>query len=393
MAAAGGKGKRKYAAKELRCFHGSPPACRGANGLPLMRMRLLATFGCKIGISTGSFGQAAGGRGGWDAIRDGRNEDAAAAFADAIRAEPRDPSLYLGAGLAAQLLGDLAKARESLEQALKLAPNFTPASLLLGDLLYRQSNLQGAIAVYEAARKYAPDDKTLLARLAQLRDEPSPERGFFQSQSAHFIVLFEGPADDELARRAVEVLESAYWRVGTALYTFPDHVITVVLYTEEQFRDTTRSPSWAAASYDGRIRIPMRGALERAPGELERVLTHELTHAMIRAIAPRGVPTWLNEGLAVTFEPEGNVWAAKTLSESTARIPLDQLAGSFDKLSGNQARIAYAESADAARRLVDEMGGAGLVALLQDIARGVPLADAFERRMLTPYSAFAASLR
>jgi tetratricopeptide (TPR) repeat protein len=356
-------------------------------------MRLFAALACAITISTAAFGQAAAGRAGWDAIRDGRNEDAATAFADAIRAEPRNASLYLGAGLAAQLLGDNAKARESLEQALKLAPGFTTASLLLGDLLYRQSDLQGAIAVYEAARNYAPDDKTLLARLARLRDEPSPEKGFFQSQSAHFTVLFEGPADEEMARRAVDVLESAYWRVGTALYTFPDHVITVVLYTEEQFRDTTRSPSWAAAAYDGRIRIPMRGALEQARGELERVLTHELTHAMIRAIAPRGVPTWLNEGLAVMFEPDGSDWATTTLSASTARIPLDELAGSFDSFSGNQARIAYAESGDAARRLFDEIGGAGVVALLQDIARGVPLADAFQRRMLTPYSAFAASLR
>ncbi|HEY3160644.1 MAG TPA: tetratricopeptide repeat protein [Vicinamibacterales bacterium] len=356
-------------------------------------MRLLAAFACAITISTAVFAQAAAGRAGWDAIREGRNEDAAAVFADAIRAEPRNPSLYLGAGLAAQLLGDTAKARDWVEQALKLAPNFTPASLLLGDLLYRQSDLQGAIAVYEAALKYAPDDKTLLARLAQLRDEPSPEKGFFQSRSAHFTVLFEGPADDELARRAVDVLETAYWRVGTALYTFPDHVITVVLYTEEQFRDTTRSPSWAAAAYDGRIRIPMRGALERAPGELERVLTHELAHAMIRAIAPRGVPTWLNEGLAVTFEPDGSEWATTMLSKTDTRIPLDELGGSFDNLSPNQARVAYAESADAARRLLDEIGGAGVVALLQDIARGVPIAKAFQRRMLTPYSAFAASLR
>ena len=359
----------------------------------MVRMRLIGAVACVLAISGGAVAQTANGRAGWDAIREGRNEAAAAAFADAIRDEPRDPSLYLGAGLAAQLLGDTAKARESLEEALKLAPNFTTASLLLGDLLYRQSDLQGAIAVYEAASKYAPNDATLAARLARLRDEPSPEKGFFQSQSAHFTVLFEGPADEEMARRAVDLLESAYWRVGTALYTFPDHVITVVLYTEEQFRDTTRSPSWAAAAYDGRIRIPMRGALEQAPGELDRVLTHELTHAMIRAIAPRGVPTWLNEGLAVMFEPEGTEWATSTLSASTARIQLDQLAGSFDNLSGNQARIAYAESADAARRLFDEVGGAGVVALLQDIARGVPLADAFERRMLTPYSAFAASLR
>ncbi len=356
-------------------------------------MRLSAAFACAIAMSTAVFAQGAAGRAGWDAIREGRNEEAAAVFADAIRTEPRDATLYLGAGLAAQLLGDSGKARESLEQALKLAPNFTTASLLLGDLLYRQSDLQGAIAIYESALKYAPNDKTLLARLTQLRDEPSPEKGFFQSRSAHFTVLFEGPADEDMARRAVEVLEAAYWRVGTALYTFPDHVITVVLYTEEQFRDTTRSPSWAAAAYDGRIRIPMRGALEQARGELERVLTHELTHAMIRAIAPRGVPTWLNEGLAVMFEPDGREWADTTLSGSTARIPLDQLAGSFDTLSGIQARIAYAQSADAARHLFDETGGAGVVALLQDIARGIPLAEAFQRRMLTPYSAFAASLR
>jgi len=357
-------------------------------------MRLTATVLALVSaIAAPAVAQLANGRAGWDAIRDGRIEDAAVAFAESIRQQPRDPSLHLGAGLAAQLLGDTARARASLEEALQLAPNFTTASLLLGDLLYRQSDLQGAIAVYEAARTYAPADKTLSARLARLRDEPSPEKGFFQSQSAHFTVLFEGPADEDVARRAVDVLEDAYWRVGTALYTFPDHVITVVLYTEQQFRDTTRSPSWAAAAYDGRIRVPMRGALQQAPGELERVLTHELTHAMIRAIAPRGVPTWLNEGLAVMFEPQGAQWAADAMAASSARIPLDQLAGSFDNLSGNQARIAYAESADAARRLFAEVGGAGVVGLLQDIARGVPLADAFERRMLTPYSAFAASLR
>ena len=356
-------------------------------------MRLALAVACTITISANAMAQAGAGQTGWEAIRGGRNEDAAAAFAEALRAQPRDPSLYLGAGLAAQLLGDTAKARESLEQAVKLAPNFTTASLLLGDLLYHQSDLQGAIAVYEAAAKYAPNDGTLAARLTRLRDEPSPEKGFFQSRSAHFTVLFEGPADDEMARRAVDVLESAYWRVGTSLYTYPDHVITVVLYTEEQFRDTTRSPSWAAAAYDGRIRIPMRGALDEASGELERVLTHELTHAMIRAIAPHGVPTWLNEGLAVMFEPGGSQWAASTLSASPARIPLAGLSASFERFSGNQARIAYAESGEAARRLFDEVGGAGVMALLQDIARGVPLDEAFERRMLTPYSAFAASLR
>jgi tetratricopeptide (TPR) repeat protein len=99
-----------------------------------------------FGLPTAVFGQTTNGHAGWEAIRAGKNEEAAASFGVAIRDEPRDPSLWPGAGLAAQLLGDTPKARESLEQALKLAPNFTTASLLLGGLLYRDGDLQGAIA-------------------------------------------------------------------------------------------------------------------------------------------------------------------------------------------------------------------------------------------------------
>jgi tetratricopeptide (TPR) repeat protein len=234
------------------------------------------------------------GRAGWNAIRDGRNDEAAAAFAAAIETEPRDPSLYLGAGLAAQLVGDTNKARKSLEQALALAPNFTAASLMLGDLLYHQSDLQGAIAIFEAAMKHAPSDKTLAGRLASLRQEPSPERGFFQSQSAHFVVLFEGPADDELARRAVDPLESAPGASARrSIRSRPRHYRRP--HTEQQFRDTTRSPSWAAAAHDGWIRIPMRARSTR-PWRARARSHPRADPRNTRAIAPRAVPTWLNEG-------------------------------------------------------------------------------------------------
>ena len=124
----------------------------------------MATVLCVATITaTSALAQSASGNAGWDAIRQGHAEEAAAAFADALRDQPRDPSLHLGAALAAQLLGDRAHARESLEQALKLAPNFTTASLLLGDLLYRQSDLQSAIAVYEAARKTKDHGQALRA--------------------------------------------------------------------------------------------------------------------------------------------------------------------------------------------------------------------------------------
>jgi hypothetical protein len=67
-------------------------------------LRLGALF-VAVTISANAFAQevprtgarAAADRG-WDAIRDGRNEAAADAFADAIEARPGDPALYPGCG-------------------------------------------------------------------------------------------------------------------------------------------------------------------------------------------------------------------------------------------------------------------------------------------------------
>lgn len=333
----------------------------------------------------------AAGRAGWEAIRTGRSQEAAAAFAEAIAAEPRDPSLYLGAGLAAHLLGQATKARQALEQALELAPNYTTASLLLGEILYRGSDLEGAIRVYEAALTHAPGHEALMKRLADWRRESALHSRFFQSNGSHFTVLFEGPSDEQLAARAIELLEAAYWRIGTAFYTFPEQVITVVLYTQEQFRDITRSPDWAAAVYDGRIRVPVRGALTRLD-ELERVLAHEFTHVLVRTLAPQGVPTWLNEGLAVLFENNGEQWAGRTMASASRRLPYAKLNGSFAGLTGRDARLAYAQSALAAQRLVDLAGTPAVVALLQDLAQGEPFERAFERRTLIPYPTFVEGL-
>jgi hypothetical protein len=331
------------------------------------------------------------GRNGWQAIRDGRHQDAAAAFGAALDAEPRDPSLHLGAGLAAFLLGRPTAAQHSLERALEMAPSLTAASLLLADILYRGSDIAGAIRVYEAALQYAPSEKTVSARLEALRREAAVHSDFLASHGTHFTVLFDGPADAELASRAIEILEAAYWRVSTALSIYPERTITVVLYTQEQFRDITRSPQWAAASYDGRIRLPVRGA-DSDPRELERVIVHEFTHALVQSLAPRGVPMWLHEGLAVMFEPDGGAWSERELADAPARLPLKRLAESFSALSGPEARLAYAQSAAIVRALFESGGPLAVGAVLQDIARGDTFAEAFERRMFMAYDTFIAGL-
>jgi hypothetical protein len=115
-----------------------------------------------------------------------------------------------------------------------------------------------------------------------------------------------------------------------------------MLYTEQQFRDVTMAPTWAGGVYDGRIRVPAAGAAQN-PKLFERVLVHELAHAMIATIAPRGVPAWLHEGLAQHFEGD-DVAAARRTIDQTGVIPLRYLEEGFSRLTGAQARVAYDQS-------------------------------------------------
>jgi tetratricopeptide (TPR) repeat protein len=328
---------------------------------------------------------------GWEAIRDGRHQDGAEAFALALDAEPRDPSNHFGSGLAAYLLGQPTVAQHELERALELSPSLTDASLVLGNVLYRASDIAGAIRVYEAAMEFGPADDTLRTRLDELRQEAVVHGNFLESHGAHFTVLFEGAADAELASRVIDILEAAYWRVSNALAIYPERTITVVLYTHEQFRDITQSPQWAAAAYDGRIRLPVGGA-DANPGELERVIVHEFTHALVQTLTPRGVPMWLHEGLAVMFEPNGDAWIDEQLSRTSTRLPLERLAGSFGDLSWDDARIAYAQSAGIVRALFESGDPLTVGAVLQDIARGDTFTVAFEQRMSMSYDTFLTGL-
>jgi hypothetical protein len=155
--------------------------------------------------------------------------------------------------------------------------------------------------------------------------------------------MFDGRTDGVLAARTTETLNAAFWRIGQGLNAYPSNAIQVILYTEKQFRDITRAPEWSGGLYDGRIRVPVAGA-SRAPAAFQDVLVHELTHAMVASLAPRGVPAWLHEGLAQHFEGSDVQAARRRLRAHGRRIPLDQLEGSFAGLTPAGAFVAYDES-------------------------------------------------
>ena len=197
---------------------------------------------------------------------------------------------------------------------------------------------------------------------------------------------FEGPADAELAARALASIDRASSRIGQILSVYPLQTISVVLYTRDQFRDITRAPDWAAGAYDGIIRVPMRGALENER-ELDRVLAHEFTHSLVHTLAPRGVPAWLNEGLATALERE-DASELETAPRELPVVPLAALQASFGRFTGDQATLAYATSANATRRLLAESGGVAVANLLRDLGEGVDFDTAFSHRIQRPFSTF-----
>jgi hypothetical protein len=356
-------------------------------------MRSLVILSIALSIPLGPQRSAAQqSRAAWDALSAGHIQEAAAAFDEALRSGPQQPAVLLGAGVAARLQGRNDDARRFLVDALKLDPALTPASLLLGSVLYQTGDLDGAIDTYQGALALDPRNPQLIRQLEAWRKEADLHSGFRQTLGDHFTVLFEGPAEAELADRAVTLLEADYWRIGTALSTYPTGVITVILYTRDQFRDITRSPEWAGGAFDGRIRVPVQGALQNS-AEFERVLAHEFTHALIQSLASRGVPTWLHEGLADCFDGTDFRRKEAQVRDADARVPLARLEQSFSDLTTKDAALAYAESAVAVHTLLEDAGAAALVSLLGDLGRGVPFAAAFERNMPMSYADFQKKLQ
>jgi tetratricopeptide (TPR) repeat protein len=279
-----------------------------------------------------------------------------------------------------------------LKQALQIEPRLAAAALILGEILYRQGDVDLAIGLYERALRDAPAPmvEAMRQRLDAWREEASMPQNHDAIKNDRFTIGFDGPVQQKLAARASTVLDAAFWRIGKTLGAYPSASINVVLYSARQFHDITGAPEWAAGGFDGQIRMPVGGAAQNI-AEFDRILTHELTHAMLKSVAPRNLPAWLNEGLAMYAEGHDSALSERRLARAHLFVPLAALQTSFSRLNAAQAAVAYEESAFAARALLDRIGPSGLGELLQDLANGQTIEQAIERFGVT-FVAFESDL-
>jgi hypothetical protein len=327
---------------------------------------------------------------GFAALEAGDGSKAAIAFRRALADDPKNPAALYGAGAAAYLQTRPRDAMSWLKQALAVEPGLTAASALLADIVYREGDLTAAIKTIETALKYAPGEVILRERLAAWRSEAAVHHDLEAFKDDRFTIMFNGPANRVLAERATTVLRDSFWKIGQWLGAYPSDAVNVVLYTDKQFHDITGAPEWAGAGFDGQIRMPVAGATQNLR-EFDRILIHELTHAMLASIAARNVPAWLNEGLAMYFEGNDAAASEKLLAAAHLYVPLSSLARGFAQLSATQAALAYEISAFATSALIAKLGAANLRFFLQDLDNGVAIDAAVQRYGFT-MPAFEAEL-
>ncbi len=324
---------------------------------------------------------------------DGRQyQDALLNFQSAVQLKPDESSFFMGQGLAYYRLSEPDRAVEMLKRAIALDPKKSDAYKIIGDIYYQRDEIEMAAGYYEKALDLDPSDPALRQHLAKARREEKVQSGFQQKASRAFTVKFEGREEQDAAQRILRDLEEAYREIGQAMSYYPQEPITVILYTNQQFQDVTRSASWSKGIYDGKIRVPIGGAGQN-PELLKKVLFHEYTHAVVHGLS-RGVnvPTWLNEGVAVYFESGGHSSREQLLHRQLRSgeplVPLSRMHGSFMGLSDAQASLAYAESYAAVKALVDRYGLYRVRQLLDDLGNQKEFAAAFADQFMTPYETF-----
>jgi len=301
--------------------------------------------------------------------------DAITALEEAVKVLDQSPEVYKFMGVAALHLSDEGRAEGYFKDYLSRVPQDPEVEKMLGELLYKQNRLKEGIVHLKNYLSANPDDARVRKLIGKAGREAEAEDGFDTREGEHFDVRYDGRENTEAGWLVIRLLDDAYQRIGAEFNYYPTGRLTTILYSEDDFRTVTGTPDWTGGVYDGKIRIPIGGLKERSD-PLERVVNHEYTHALIRRMVGREIPTWLNEGLAQYFEGKPLKVHDRNVAyilRSGNLLPLRDLGGSFLNMDGDTASLAYTESLTVVDYIIRDHGIYAVQKILGDLADGVPV--------------------
>lgn len=200
----------------------------------------------------------------------------------------------------------------------------------------------------------------------------------------HVAVLFQD-ADRTAGARILEIAAPAAARLSAELASaVPSGLRLIIAPTEAEFAwlGEGRVPDWGVgwADPDRSLVVLKSPRIVSYPLQMEDVVVHELAHVAVGGVlGSMVVPRWFDEGVAMAMAGEWNggetSLGAAAIAGST--YPLAELEGEFPA-GARDAALAYAESYQAVRFLMDE----GNIATEAGLVRAVAAGPDFESAVL-----------
>ena len=207
------------------------------------------------------------------------------------------------------------------------------------------------------------------------------------SESTHFSVYYQEDTVDPAS--ILQIAEEFYAELPRITRHISDETIKIwICDTDKEFQAFVHAPiqDWAvgcAFPLSRRIIIQNPSQIALAKLQLAQVLRHEIAHVLFGQYtrkAVKGIPLWFVEGIAIHFSKEWVPGRHKTLLEHVfldTIVPLNEIKHKFP-ISSRGADLAYAQSQDALRWLVDINGSEALWSIIDRLHTGANLNAAFE---------------
>jgi len=308
------------------------------------------------------------------ALLEHRYRDAAELLLEGRGYDADEPRFWLFRAEALVQLRDFPAAEIDLQEARSLVRESqrVPLLKLLGKVYDQTGRVAEAVETWREALALDPADQDLAQALQRAERAYRYESGLASRLGGQFLLHFDAGSDAEISQQILDALQEAYAEVGSLFGVYPEEQISVLVYTSREFSAVTASPGWAGGAYDGKIRLSLGGLRELTPAA-RAMLYHEYTHVVVGHLTHGHCPTWLNEGLAEAVSSEQFSHPLRVLPAAAREQRLfgfEQLTGSLRGLQGEQAVLAYEQSASFVRFLSERYGWYTLVDVLESLGRG-----------------------
>lgn len=193
-----------------------------------------------------------------------------------------------------------------------------------------------------------------------------------------FLLLFV-EEDRGVATHLAEVGPEALAKIEGRLHIHLPVPVRVHIQERLQISNDVAVAEWIEGlAIANRNTILLRSPrVSTAPLNLETVFAHELTHLALHRRVPRGLPRWLDEGLAMLVSRELRPGDIPILAHLAATHALTDFTGGRPDFGGERApRAAYAQALSMVHYLKQQGGWEGLARLLERLAAGDGLATA-----------------